>query len=322
MNFQSLKKIESHDFYLDVAFRRATKKVKEKTIREHDRLKKAKMLEEVRINTVRNTLTEPLNKILLNFPSLDNLDIFYQELIRCTLDYKDLKKSLGSVKWAVSKINLFSKEYLLKIKKSVDHGRIRKLRIEYYGRISSILKQIKKYLSYLEESRKIMKSYPAVKTSVFTVCIFGFPNVGKSTLLSRITDASPEINAYAFTTKRLNLGYINLPGNKIQIIDTPGTLNRPDKMNDIELQAYLVVKHLADLIVYVFDPTPGNDMKDQKSLLLNVAKYKKKVLTYLSKQDIADKKTIYEFQERFKEIIINPSVLKEKIIELSKESKI
>jgi len=47
MNFQSLNKIENYQFYLDVAFKRASKRADEirPTIKEKDRLKKSQKLE-------------------------------------------------------------------------------------------------------------------------------------------------------------------------------------------------------------------------------------------------------------------------------------
>ena len=302
MNFQDLKKIENDKFYLDVAFKRAKSKSDElrNKIKDKDRLRKSKTLEIAKLEIINSVLAEKLNQITTAFPSLDQLDIFYLELIKCTLDYKDLKKSLGSVKWAVDKIRDLFKQYRSKIQRAADFKYVNKLRREYYGRVSSVLKQIKKFLNYLEESRKTMKGFPAIKTSMFTVCITGFPNAGKSTLLKKMTSASPEINSYAFTTKKLNLGYIKTPKFKIQVIDTPGTLNRQDKMNYIELQAYLAVKHLANLIVYVFDPSLEYSLDKQERLLKRIEKYEKPILIYLSKQDIADKDIINKIKEKHK----------------------
>ncbi len=304
MNFQDLKKIEGPDFYLDVAFRKASKRVSEirSSSREKDRFNKSKNLELTRLELIRTVLTEQLNKITDSFPSIDKLDEFYKELIKCTLDYRDLKKSLGSVSWAVDKIHYMYKFYKNKIIKTKDHRKINSLRKEFYGRVSSILKQIKPYLFYLEESRKTMRNYPAIKTSLYTVCLFGFPNVGKSTLLKKLTTADPEINAYPFTTKKLNLGYIKTPKTKIQVIDTPGTLNRLNKMNYIELQAYLAVKHLADLIVYVFDPSLEYSFEKQEKLLKKLEEFDKEIVLYMSKTDIADKDVIKQYKKKYSKI--------------------
>lgn len=321
MNFQDLKKIEPAEFYLDVAFRKASKRISEtkSTVRAKDSVSKAKQIETSRIEQVKSNLVDNLTKILVSFPVIDDLDDFYKELINCTLDYKSLKKSLGSVNWALQKIDYFFKFYKNKIKRCYEYSLVLAAKKEFYGRISSVLKQINPYLAYLEESRKTMRDYPAVKTSVFTVCVFGFPNVGKSTLLSKLTTARPEINSYPFTTKKLNLGYIREPPYTVQVIDTPGTLNRMDKMNNIELQAYLVVKHLADIIVYVFDPTFEYSQKDQDKLLSEVRKKDKPVMLFMSKADVADEKTIQDFKEKYPDIITSSEELKKRLLENSKK---
>ncbi len=319
MNFQDLKKIEKADFYIDLAFRRASKKTGElkKSIKTKDRTQKIKEIEIHRLDLIRTIITEEFKKILISFPSIDKLDIFYLELIKCTLDYASIKKSLGSVAWAIDKIEFFFKFYKSKIRQDREYKVIKSHSKEFYGRISSVVKQIKPYLAYLEESRRTMKDYPVIKTSVFTVCLFGFPNVGKSTLLSKLTTSKPEINSYPFTTKSLNLGYIKENARTIQIIDTPGTLNRFDKLNNIELQAYLALKHLTDAIIYIFDPTFEYEMEKQEKLLERVKEFEKPMLLYLSKTDKIDEKITKEFSKKFPEIIISKDKLREKIIELS-----
>lgn len=57
------------------------------------------------------------------------------------------------------------------------------------------------------------------------VGLVGFPNVGKSTLLSRVTNARPKIANYHFTTLNPNLGVVDLDGSKGFIIaDIPGLI--------------------------------------------------------------------------------------------------
>jgi len=323
MNFQDLKKIEKADFYLDVAFRKASKRISEikSSVKSKDKLSKTKNLERTRIELITYSLTDNLKQILTSFPDIDNIDIFYQELIKCTLDYKSLKKSLGSVNWAIKKIEQFFRLYKDKIKQSYEFNAIKKQQRKFYGRVSSILKQINPYLAYLEESRRELKAYPAIKTSVYTVCILGFPNVGKSTLLSKLTTANPEIKSYPFTTKSLNLGYIKDPGYNVQIIDTPGTLNRMDKMNKIELQAYLALKYLTNLIVYVFDPTFEYELEKQEKLLDKMKEFEKPIILFLSKIDIADGTAIDQFKEKYPDAITNITELKEKIRAFSREKK-
>ena len=57
------------------------------------------------------------------------------------------------------------------------------------------------------------------------VGLVGFPNVGKSTLLSRVTNAQPKIANYHFTTLQPNLGVVDLDGAKgFVIADIPGLI--------------------------------------------------------------------------------------------------
>lgn len=57
------------------------------------------------------------------------------------------------------------------------------------------------------------------------VGLIGLPNAGKSTLLSRVTNARPEIANYAFTTLRPNLGVADIQGeNSLLIADIPGLI--------------------------------------------------------------------------------------------------
>ena len=227
-----------------------------------------------------------------------------------------MKRSLGSVKWARDKISSFIDMQSKHIKRCPDLEKVNKIRREAYGRVSSVMKQIRNELEYLEAARKTMKSFPSIK-QMFTVCVFGFPNIGKTTLLSKITKSKPEIKDYAFTTKNLNVGYITTPRGKVQVIDTPGTLDRFDKMNSIEKQAYLALKHCADVVVYLIDLTESFPLADQEKLLKKVEKMGKKVLVYLSKADLLDEKKTEEGLRKHKDAFIDAEKLKKELISLS-----
>ena len=83
--------------------------------------------------------------------------------------------------------------------------------------------QVPKYAQPGQSSKEL---YVTLELKVIAdVGLVGYPNVGKSTLLSRVTNAKPKIANYHFTTLSPNLGVVDLDGsNGFVIADIPGLI--------------------------------------------------------------------------------------------------
>ncbi len=281
--------VDSPDELLDIAFRKA-RKVSDRTrgtLKRLNRFSKSRALELTKISAAIDVLVGKLENIVTSMPRLSELPPFYRELVRYTLDQDEYKKSLGAVHWAAEQVKRIARQSRIKLRQVKDLDAINQYRTSAYGRVASVLKQIKKELANLEKSRKILKELPNIKTSLPTVVIAGYPNVGKTTLLRALTGSAPKIAPYPFTTQQLMLGYTK----DTQFIDTPGLLDRPfTKRNSIEKQAILALRHLATLILFVVDPTEacGYTLTQQTELMRQIKEsFELPILVAVTKMDLA-----------------------------------
>ncbi len=298
MNFQNLSSVTRSQILLDSSFSSAKAACKNQIFKTNSEISKQRRKDVFKIEFIRDRLCGNLKNILKTYPIYTGLSDFYQELFKCYLDIDQYRQDLSKLKFAEKKIFSFSNKFAGMMKATDDLDHLRKLSSEFYGRVSSVLNRVDASLDRLEGFRRNLKSLPDIKDGIINVALFGFPNVGKSTILSKITSAKPEIAAYAFTTKKINVGYKRLNNISIQILDTPGTLNRFEVMNEIEKMAYLVMSKLADLVIYVFDPTYPYPIEDQKALF-ELAKKSKNCIALVSKVDLVDSEVIDMFKKEF-----------------------
>jgi nucleolar GTP-binding protein len=294
MNFQNIEPVNKSSFYLDVAIQRGMKHANSLTIKVRDDDKRALIKERERVKVVRDSLVKSFMSVVNSFPGIDGLPEFYLELCKNSFDVDEVKKSLSTISWASRKIGELERDFAKKVR-GKSKSEIISAKKSFFGRISSIVKRLSTKFDLLEGVRRIMLTFPDIKDDLFTVCISGFPNVGKSTLLSKITTSKPEIGSYAFTTKSLNTGYFKHNFESIQVIDVPGSLNRFDHMNNVEKQAYLAIRYLANLVVFVYDLTEPYSIEEQDALFSNTSSLGKDVIVYFSKVDLIGEDKIIKF---------------------------
>ena len=129
------------------------------------------------------------------------------------------------------------------------------------------------------------------------VGLVGFPNSGKSTLISKISSARPKIADYPFTTIEPNLGIVKYKDFKtFTVADIPGIIEGAHKGKGL---GHKFLKHIerTGIILFLIESTSENYEKDFKILLNELKSYsdkltKKKILVSLSKADLCDEQRL------------------------------
>ncbi len=266
----------------------------------------AKELEKYKLETTGNELTERLEKTVKQFPVFDELPAFYQELCAASFDLDATRRRLGHIQAKAKLVQKLKREHLGKIFKSKTASEIKKWSKAYYGRISSMIKKLGPDLRELQNARKKILELPNVSTDLFTIVLAGSPNVGKTSILSALTGSTPQIAPYPFTTQGLKIGHVKHRYWTIQLVDTPGLLDRPfEKRNPIEKKAVLALAYLATAIVFVVDPsfTSGFSLEQQKKLLDEIKREfeKKPIVVVFSKTDVATFEQLKQAKDLFGE---------------------
>lgn len=277
-----------------------------------------------RINTVCNAVAKALSRILNSYPSLRDVPEVYSDLLEIYTSKERLKKYLSLVSWTRRKILEFRRTYAKRVKQAKTAGEARNLRREFYGRVCSLMKRIGKKSPLGKETAKELKSLPDFK-QVFTVVLAGLPNVGKSSLLWRLTGSKPEIKNYPFTTKGIMLGYLEEGGKEVQIADTPGLLDRAgERRNRMEKKAIIALEKLANAVIFVFDVSGGMAIDEQENLLTEVKRLISKPLIVVgNKIDAASEEIASYVREKYSPLFTSCKTgegieaLKKKILELA-----
>ena len=262
--FKNMKHIPTHEELVDKAFRKASKVSRDPHVK--DKVMREKLLEMQKISTVSNVIRDNIKEISRSVPNLDEVPEFYRKLIEISMPVDDVKKALATLNWISKKVRELELDYANKIKGENSIKRVKNVRRAFYGRVSSLIKKRRDAFHTLIQFKKLTAEFPSLK-DMPTIIIAGYPNVGKSTLLRKVTGAQPQIADYPFTTKKLMVGYLD---NELQLIDTPGILDRdPSKMKGIERKAITAISTLPSLMLYVFDvsETCGYDIEKQIGLL-------------------------------------------------------
>ncbi|NVO67591.1 GTPase [Methanofollis tationis] len=263
MEFERIPTVPTADEVLDRSFRRAAAKMRLKANKNR--------ANEDFVKAVSSAVHDRLVHVIQSFPIFEDQTPFYRDTVEALFGIERLKMALGNVGWAAMHTKRMGFEHGGKrIRWAEDTAAMRKKAV---ARIASIVHQVDKDLRFLNDVRNVLRKLPEVKDDEFTVVIAGYPNVGKSSFIKLVSSAEPEVACYPFTTKGVILGHRYMGRKRIQFLDTPGLLDRPEEeRNAIEEQAISAVVNSAHLILFILDPSEycGYPIEDQYRLLETV----------------------------------------------------
>lgn len=270
--FKEFKHVPPIDEILETAWGKANKRAGGLSDKK-DALHKAKKREILRIQVAYDHVCETLLGIVKSVPDLTTLPPFYFELAQLLVDNDMLKQKLGRISGVVKVLEKLKRQHIRAIPPLDREFDIKEKRKQAFGRMKSVVDKLASDFDYLRTARTKLKSLPVFDQSIPAIVIAGYPNVGKSSCVNDICGSNFKVAPYPFTTKEVIIGYYKYGHERIQFIDTPGVLDRPmSQRNNIELQAIMAVKYLANIIVFLIDATmmSGYQVSDQLDLLKEV----------------------------------------------------
>lgn len=197
---------------------------------------------------------EKLSTIIEEFPRLDGIHPFYGDLLHVLYNKDHYKLALGQINTARNLIGKIAKDYVKLLKYGDSLYRCKSLKVAALGRMCTVIKRIGPSLAYLEQIRQHMARLPSIDPNTRTILICGYPNVGKSSFINKITRADVDVQPYAFTTKSLFVGHTDYKYLRYQVIDTPGILDRPfEDRNIIEMCSITALAHLRAAVLFFLD---------------------------------------------------------------------
>uniref|UniRef100_A0A452RHP5 GTP binding protein 4 n=1 Tax=Ursus americanus TaxID=9643 RepID=A0A452RHP5_URSAM len=134
---------------------------------------------------------------------------FYADLMNILYDKDHYKLALGQINTAKNLVDNVAKDYVRLMKYGDSLYRCKQLKRAALGRMCTIIRRQKQSLEYLEQVRQHLSRLPTIDPNTRTLLLCGYPNVGKSSFINKVTRADVDVQPYAFTTKSLFVGHMD-----------------------------------------------------------------------------------------------------------------
>jgi nucleolar GTP-binding protein len=271
-NFKKIAVVPSSKDFIDIILSKTQRKTPT-VVHKQYKITRIRNFYLRKIKFTQQNFHDRLAQILTEFPKLDDVHPFYADLINVLYDKDHYKLALGQINTAKHLIDNVAKDYVRLMKYGDSLYRCKQLKRAALGRMATIMKRQSSNLTYLEQVRQHLARLPSIDPYTRTIIICGFPNVGKSSFINKITRADVEVQPYAFTTKSLYVGHMDYKYLRWQVIDTPGILDHSlEERNVIEMQAVTALAHLRACVLYFMDPSEqcGHTLEEQIKLFESI----------------------------------------------------
>ncbi|GAB1609822.1 nucleolar GTP-binding protein 1-like [Argonauta hians] len=289
-NFKKITVVPPSQDFVDIILSKTQRKTPT-VVHKHYKISRIRQFYMRKVKFTQQNIHDKLTHIINDFPKLVDVHPFYADLMNVLYDRDHYKLALGQINTARHLVDNVSKDYVRLLKYADSLYRCKQLKKAALGRMVTILKRQKQSLEYLEQVRQHLSRLPSIDPTTRTLLVCGFPNVGKSSFINKITRADVEVQPYAFTTKSLFVGHTDHRYLRWQVVDTPGILDHPlENRNTIEMQAITALAHLKAAVLYVMDISEQcNQTIDEQITLFESIKplfVNKPILVCVNKIDI------------------------------------
>ncbi len=153
--------------------------------------------------------------------------------------------------------------------------------------VAELKTRLKKLIEKKEKAKKTGKtSQKGIRKEGFQCVIIGLANSGKSSLLTKITNARPRISSYPFTTMHPEIGTMDYEGVKAQLVETPS----------IDSVTYEVgMPHTADCLKIVIER-----VTDLAEIVKKLPRATQNRIIVFNKVDLLDENQTRKLQETIK----------------------
>jgi nucleolar GTP-binding protein len=252
-NFKSIQTVPTAKDFVDIVLSKTQRKTPT-VVHQGYAISRIRKFYMRKVKFTQTSIHEKLTSMLDTFPRLDSVHPFYADLINVLYSRDHYKLALGQLSTAKTLIDGVGRDYLKLLKFADSLYRSKELKRAALGRMCTIVLKLGPSLAYLEQVRQHLSRLPNIDPSSKTLLITGFPNVGKSSFINKVSHANVEVQPYAFTTKSLFVGHFDYEYNRWQILDTPGILDHSlEERNTIEMQAVIALAHLPATILFFLD---------------------------------------------------------------------